>query len=512
VVYLVAFDKEIAAKALAKMQTDMPGEAYLDKIVQVPFELPKPDRSSIQTILFQQLQIISAETPRELFDETEWGNVYLDGLEHFIRTPRDIVRLTNTVSVTYPAVKGEVNLVDFLAIETLRVFCPYVYDIIRNNSGAFVGQTDDGGLLVYPLAPTIEGLRAFYDGWMSKVEATDKDAIIRLLKRIFPKTKFVWENTRYGSEWLSQWRKSRRVCSPDVFPVYFRLAIPSGDISNAEMEMILAVTNDSEKFGATLVDLSHQLRPDGTSKVQVALDRINDYTDVEIQPTSISPIIKALFYVGDELLVTADRSVGVLTVGNDIRISRIVYRLLRRLNESDRFELLSQSIIDGHATSTIVHEVSILGQEHGKYGGKLPSNKVETTVNQEQLRQLELKALEKIRDSAKEGALLRAPSFLGIIYRWRDWAGDAEVQKWVQAVVETRDGLVHFLEKFLVWSFSQPVSDAIGTTSYKIDGGITLFVDPPQIIDHVRSLVNDSSLSNQEKLTIQLFLSEYDKK
>ena len=35
------------------------------------------------------------------------------GIEHFISTPRKINLLTNTLSVTYPAVQGEVNPVGF---------------------------------------------------------------------------------------------------------------------------------------------------------------------------------------------------------------------------------------------------------------------------------------------------------------------------------------------------------------------------------------------------------------
>ena len=130
IVYLLAFDREVVVKAVEQMQ-DSSGEAYLEKIVQVPFELPLPDKTSLRKLLFERLQAILADIPDELFDQTYWGNVYLDGIEHFITTPRDIIRLTNTLSVTYPAVKGEVNPVDFIAVETLRVFCPLAYDIIR---------------------------------------------------------------------------------------------------------------------------------------------------------------------------------------------------------------------------------------------------------------------------------------------------------------------------------------------------------------------------------------------
>lgn len=139
VIYLLALDKRVAVRALTDLQS-IPGDEYLEKIVQVPFELPLPGRPELRAMLFERLNIILEGTPESLFDPVDWGNVYLDGIDPFIRTPRDVIRLTNTLAVTYPPLRGEVNAVDFVGIETLRVFAPEVYDVIRRNTIAFVGQ------------------------------------------------------------------------------------------------------------------------------------------------------------------------------------------------------------------------------------------------------------------------------------------------------------------------------------------------------------------------------------
>jgi predicted KAP-like P-loop ATPase len=82
-------------------------------------------------------------TPEGLFDQDYWTNVLYDGIDPLIQVPRDIVRIINTLSVTYPAVVGEVNPVDFIAIEALRVFLPSVYDVIRSNPDQFAGHKPD---------------------------------------------------------------------------------------------------------------------------------------------------------------------------------------------------------------------------------------------------------------------------------------------------------------------------------------------------------------------------------
>ena len=132
VVYLLAFDREVAAQAI-EQQGGLPGERYLEKIIQVPFELPPVDRVALRRALFERLDQVLGDTPEGLFDPSYWTNVFFDGIDPMIQVPRDVVRFTNTLSVTYPAVRGEVNPVDFIALEAIRVFLPDLYDVIRAN-------------------------------------------------------------------------------------------------------------------------------------------------------------------------------------------------------------------------------------------------------------------------------------------------------------------------------------------------------------------------------------------
>ena len=105
VVYLLTFDKKVVIEALRESQ-GISGENYLEKIVQFPFELPLPDRSSLSRLLFARLEIIMAGTPEGLFDQTYWGNVFMRGIEHFISTPRKINLLTNTLERHLPGRPG----------------------------------------------------------------------------------------------------------------------------------------------------------------------------------------------------------------------------------------------------------------------------------------------------------------------------------------------------------------------------------------------------------------------
>ena len=190
VLYLLAFDREIVVKALTEKQ-DLPGDQYLEKIVQVPVNLPAPDRTALQVMLSERLGTILRDTPEELFDQDYWQSVYLGGIDQFIATPRDVVRLANAMSITYTHLRGEVNAVDFIALEVIRLFQPSVYHTVRNNEEYFAGFADFFGLT----GQIANDLRQFHDGWIKDLPENRREPIQRLLARIFPKLEELWRGT-----------------------------------------------------------------------------------------------------------------------------------------------------------------------------------------------------------------------------------------------------------------------------------------------------------------------------
>lgn len=306
VIYLLAFDKTIVAKALNGLH--LGGESYLEKIVQLPLELPLPDSLGLEKLFLEMIDAICEIPANESFDTERWGNIYSKWIKHFLLSPRDVIRLTNVLRFSYPPVKGEVNPIDFISIETLRVFLPAIYDTIRKNPDSFIGTVDELGAF----GPKPNAIRPFHDSWLNSLEGK-KDLVKGLMCDLFPILETVWENRNHRDSEVIQWRKSWRICSPDYFPVYFRSSIPEGGMSNLEMKSILALSTDSKVFADKLSELAKQKRPDGATRAAAFLDRLEDYVDdlnkhigKEIPRNAESSIVKALLKVGDELLLSED--------------------------------------------------------------------------------------------------------------------------------------------------------------------------------------------------------------
>ncbi len=503
IVYLLTFDKRVVIEALRESQ-GISGENYLEKIVQSPFELPLPDPSSLHRLLLDKLEMIMAGTPEELFDQTYWGSVFMNGIEHFISTPRKINLLTNTLSVTYAAVRGEVNPVDFIGIETLRIFAPDAYHMIRTYPEKFSGRE--------LMSSKIDQLRLFHESWITQVAEEDREAVKGLLSRLFPKLENVWENLGFDRPLEAAWRKQLRICSPDIFPIYFHLALPPGTISHGEIMAILSLVDNPQAFSGRLLELATQVRPDGFTRLQAFLNRIMDYTDKEIAPESIPSIFLSLFDVGDQFIRPEDESSGKLPIGNEQRLTQIILQLLRRLPWETRFEALRGAITNGRAVFTSVRNVMELSKLADKYAGDEHAKGVPLIRHNDQVRLEEL-ALSKVRDAAADESLLKCPKLPELLSLWKGLAGDAEPQKWIHKIVGDDHNLANLLDKFLERDFSQTMLRVDGGPRYRLNHRVLeSYLEPGSLLDRVRTLVKSGWLSEVQKVALHQFLETYDSK
>lgn len=503
VIYLLAFDIEVVVQSLEQtFITD--GNSYLEKIVQVPFTLPSPDKSALRKFLFDRLS--ATVTDEANFDEAYWVNVYFTSIDHFIVTPRHVIRLTNALQATYPSVMGEVNNVDFIAIEAIRVFMPKLYDKIRRNQDLLTGIS----AVLNP--DNAAEQRKTFESWLELIPNEDRDYAKRLLSLIFPRFGSAFGNAIYGSDWLSNWRRKLRVCSPDKFPIFFRFTISLDSISTAEINALLEITRDSRAFGESLLEYAGKNLSDGSSRVRAILENLQDYTRKDISEQDISSIVDAFFDIGDKLLLECDNPRNIFDTSNDIRISRLLYQLLRRIDEAPRFGIVSSAISKGSALAIIVHETAIWGQEHGKFGVEKSIPEEQRTFTAEHLKIIEDLAVGKINKAAEDGYLISSPKLVGTLYAWNEWTGShAEARKWANKIIATDYGLTSFVEQFGSVRLSQGFGDLAVRKIYRLDPKLLEpFIDPNQIVERLRHIKEAASIDAKKMKAVSQFLHEYD--
>jgi predicted KAP-like P-loop ATPase len=509
-VYILAFDKEVIINALSKVQEGS-GAGYLEKVIQIPFEFPAISKEKIEEYLFSQLSIILKDIPEKHFDKTYWDNIYNSGLKYLFINIRDVTRYLNVLQFSFQMVKNEVNPIDFFAITGIQVFIPSLYYAIRKNKEMFSGSIDN-----YSKYGKSDNLKKEIESLCTElfksIPNLKKEVIKDFLKTIFPKLEAVFSNTHYYSNWQGDWRKKCRICSPDVFDIYFKLTLPIENISRIKMEQTLSLANNITNFKNELLNLRD------TNLITSFLNRMEDCTGEDIPFENIENIVTVLMDIGDKFSNNEDD--GFFTMDTPSRLLRIFNKLSNRFNSRDkRFEIFKKAMTNaGESLFTVVHETSFQSQQHSKNtsnGNLEPIDK--TIVTEAQLTVLKKIACDKIKLWAEDNRLKEHENLINILYNWKKWSNENDVKSYVLNITENDDDLVSFLKKFLSEINIQSISDYVIKSEWqmdlkKIDDN---YISLKDIEPRIRKIFQSEIFKNykeKEQLAIRTFLDTFDGK
>jgi predicted KAP-like P-loop ATPase len=435
--YLLAFDRNLVEHLLEGEQPGH-GREYVDKIVQVPINVPSPDEALMTSILHHEVNAFIKEWDREGFDERgrHWQELYAQGgFRRYFNSIRDIVRYANGLRITYPLVSGEINMVDFMGLNLIRTFAPLSYERVRKNKElltegppTLTGRGEES----YKLAEeTLEGIYNFpssLEGGEEKGKERQKElaGLVKSTCRVlFPKV--------YGDEREAEWRREKRVCSGEYFDKYFMLGVPVGEISDWEMRLFIMMAKDSNAFRDRLLEFFHK------GMGRRLLERMQDYIG-GVDKESVESVIVSIFNAEDRIV---EEQRLMLMVDSYVLACRIVYLLLSEvIKERDRRkQIIIDAIEECEPVFLPVEFVSLIdGREEGGTG-----RKILLELSAADLEEIRRKCLDKIKMFVRGKKLSKAPMLSAILYRWKEWDNSEVVKSYVDELVSTDEGLWDFL-------------------------------------------------------------------
>jgi predicted KAP-like P-loop ATPase len=448
VVYLLILDRQIAADHLSKVLS-VDGNDYLSKIVQVPFDVPVLSRMRLQKILLGKLEALLRECPKSVqFDEGRWGNLFVGVLQHFFENLRQANRFLSTFSFHLSIFRTgdslEVNPVDLIALEVMRVFEPKVYSALAANKELLTS--------IRSLVFHDQGERArAEDGIAKQASDTHKEKVLELLKQLFPL--FGSTSSPYSANATDQWQRELRVCAEEIFDRYFHFSILEGDISQARIDALLAASGNRDALREQLLVL------DSEKLLEVAIDRLDAYKEA-IPVQHALPFIEALFDIGDRL---SESSQGIFELSPMMHGSRITRWYLKLLSSPDeRATVLKEAIEATEGLALPIHFVMIQQQADEK------ADQVEGVfVSSSDLDELKRICVKKIERAASSGRLVDSPHLIYILYRWRGWSSADDVRKWCDRVLDEDGGVLKLLKAFTLRSI-QVTGDHIQHESWYV--------------------------------------------
>lgn len=242
IVYILSMDREIVCRALKEIH-NIDGNEYLEKIIQVPFEIPQISKSKVHEYLLNQLnQIINEKSNDTIIDGSYWGKVFINCVTPYIDNLRDVNRLVNIFKFKYEALHQEISVEDMIGITTLEVLEPKLYKWIYNHKDILCKKIEDKTFR----NKTISGeyRKEFYDEF--KGINIDPDKSIRCISTMFPV--FAKEINEYQGVYQSnaESKKKMRICDDERFDIYFRHDLDSVEVSRSIIKDFLFTFNEEE--------------------------------------------------------------------------------------------------------------------------------------------------------------------------------------------------------------------------------------------------------------------------
>jgi predicted KAP-like P-loop ATPase len=446
IVFVLLFQPSIVEGALDSIANGQ-GREFLKKIVQANFDLPAVPKSVVHSIMTKDLDRLMGTyaVAENGFEVVRWGNALVGAIQPYIENLRDARRYVASVAIHLPLHTGrqvmEINVVDFLLIEALRVFEPDLHSAIFRNRDLFLqtGRFQDDR--------SDDDNRRRIKELMSSFDPQRQSLAEVAIKQLFPKTEWAFGGSQYGNDWLKSWNSAKRVCTVRYFPRYFELQTPQGEMSENEFSDLLEISGDGQLLSATIKDLESR------ELLSSLASRLDDC--VEILPTATaSVLLPAMFEVAQKLVDHNATPFGSPWTSAWRAISWYIDRLPR----DERGALTLAAFRSSKALSVaamIIHLNDPESQEEG--------SRIEPKLEKETVEEMKDEWVRQIRERAAIPDKLLEDSDLGsLLYRWRDYTNNLdEPRNWVQAAVKKDESFVNILKRLMTTGTSHTMGDFV---------------------------------------------------
>lgn len=495
-VFLLLFQRDLVEDKLNDGKQI--GRDYLEKIIQVPFDIPKIEVTRLHNLLFSRLDKIIEKNSSavKMFDSGRWGNMFHGALHIYFNNLRNIYRYTSTLSFHFSLLKGksafEVNPVDLITIECLRVFEPDVYselarskEILTKNGRGGYGRNQD-------TTPEI------IEGIINKSKEHNRQYVRNMLKQLFPTIEWALGGMEYAGDFTSTWLREIRVCHHSNFDKYFQFSIPSGELSNSDIQDMLALTSDSETLSSFILSLKER------GIIKNALSQFEAYTD-QIPIENGESYIKALIDIGD---LIDHESIGFTMFSSNTHAVRLVVWFLRRIEDIDeRGALLLRCFRESEGISIVENILQADETRREKSDPHIVlADKAFAEIKREFVSKL---------DSLSENSpntLMSNEHLASFLYRWKRWGDEEKVVTWLKSQTKTANGCINLLKAFVTKSSSHSSGDHIVRVSNFIKlQDIEGFIE----IEPIKQMIRDidiSCLDDRSKESVMAFNQALDKR
>jgi hypothetical protein len=281
VIYVLSYDPDVIANILMKAVQVDDGAAFLEKIVQVSFRIPKPEA-------FDLRRWFQAEVCQMFSAELDVGSAQSEATQRlaevidiqgdrYLETGRDVTRVLNALRLHALPVRTLIDIPDMVWLQLVRIgnakFYEWIEDYVTEIAAAVSGARVTDG------APETMARRLEQ---ILKEEGLDVDRSIMELGEVLPgidpgiggglnrDVRRVFNNL--GKQSINAFVASRRLGSPQHYRYYFAFSHPAGALPDEQVQAFIESAERAPSDAIQMfIDLADVSRPQGARWLKCSL-------------------------------------------------------------------------------------------------------------------------------------------------------------------------------------------------------------------------------------------------
>ena len=312
--------------------------------------------------------------------------------------------MMNVYKLKYGLLHSETNCIDLLAITTLQVCAPEIFEWVKENTNRLIGSS-------YALGISGVEQKNNREKFIKEFEKMTSDAKLMLsaLQALFPKFSWITGGYRFTNETEDELRYKQKISCPDRTPLYFRLSLEDVSISKELIDD--SINNyDSAEFDEMLNFFIEK------GCISQYVKELNSRVNI-IPDNRKKLVLQKLIHLQTENYDYEEK--GFLHVSPVYDCNRCCWYVLKTMGTGGAYTVLKELIdsINSDEFDALVNMVVQIENSFGRIGDSPDSDY--KVITEDQLTDLEGFILNHIKEKAKTRFLFKSTASWGQYLFWK---------------------------------------------------------------------------------------------
>lgn len=272
--FVLAMDCEAVSRTVGKrFESESEGHRFLEKIIQVPVRLPTIPHYKLREFTLELIQRAINDLGVLLNDaeSSRFRSSFDPSIMPLIRTPRSAKQYANVIRFSLGLLPGEVNPVDVMILEGIRLFQHSIFTQIKET---VIPKAEPHWMEDYMDEPDARAEKML-NALLDEIPENEKSRWRDVLVSLFPSK--LSQVTVDEATFLS-WTNGKRVACDEYLIRYLAAVIPDNDVADSNLNKWMALAEAGEVNDLT-ESLKDHLKPKTEEILVQKLRRIERHLD-----------------------------------------------------------------------------------------------------------------------------------------------------------------------------------------------------------------------------------------